>query len=303
MSDSDSTTVRPVRSIAPMLMLGTLLTLTAMMLPRMHVRERALNDYVPQAAPVETVAAAPQQEPQQPKPRQPTAFDREAAMSPSQLMNRWDDLIDEASRKFHVPKAWIRAVMQRESGGRTMMAADRPIVSSAGAQGLMQVQPDTYVEMAAQYRLGSDPFNPRDNIFAGAAYLRWLHKRYGFPAMFAAYNAGPGRLEDHLRNGASLPAETRAYVSHIAGVVDASVVDGRVPARKGILVKFTRPDGRAIRIDASKVEAIRAPLPGEYEGDVESVIEMGGRYQAIRETLEIARSAVRAVGGLSDGLS
>jgi len=88
-----------------------------------------------------------------------------------------------------------------------MLGEGMPIVSSAGAVGLMQLLPATYGEMAAQYRLGDNPFEPRDNIMAGAAYLRWLHHKYGSPAMFAAYNAGPGRLEDHLK-GASLPAET-----------------------------------------------------------------------------------------------
>ena len=75
--------------------------------------------------------------------------------------------------------------------------------------------------MAAQYRLGTDPFNPHDNIYAGAAYLRWLHGKYGFPAMFAAYNTGPGNLEDHLYHGQPLPAETRAYtvagITHLLG--------------------------------------------------------------------------------------
>ncbi len=66
--------------------------------------------------------------------------------------------------------------MRQESGGRTMMARGVLIVSRAGAIGLMQVMPDTYSEMAAEHRLGPDPFNPRDNIMAGAAYLRWLHK-------------------------------------------------------------------------------------------------------------------------------
>ncbi len=123
-----------------------------------------------------------------------SAYDEESGMRPSQLLNRWDTVITEASQRFHVPKAWIRAVMAHESGGRTMLGEDQPIVSHAGAVGLMQVLPGTYVEMAAQHQLGDNPFDARDNIMAGTAYLRWLHQRYGFPAMFAAYNAGPGRL-------------------------------------------------------------------------------------------------------------
>ena len=86
-------------------------------------------------------------------------------------------MITEASQRFHVPKAWIRAVMRQESGGRTMLGEDQPIVSRAGAIGLMQVMPATYGEMAEQHKLGADPFDARDNIMAGAAYLRWLHKQ------------------------------------------------------------------------------------------------------------------------------
>jgi hypothetical protein len=294
LSDSDSVLadsslatalqIRPVRSPAPLLMLGMLLTIAALMMPRLHVRESEpvsrLNLFSPQVEKVEVT---------------PSIYAREAAMSSKELLNRWDEVISEASRKFNVPKSWIRAVMQRESGGRTMLAPGKPIVSSAGALGLMQVLPDTYEEMAQQYKLGSNPQNARDNIFAGTAYLRWLHKRYGFPAMFAAYNAGPGRVDDHLHHGARLPAETRAYVGHITKVLGKS---GAMPkAASPLMVKFTRPDGGAIRINAGKVDQVRAPLPGEYEDGVKAVIRIGDRYQAVRENLEIARSAILAVGG------
>ena len=124
-------------------------------------------------------------------PVQPSAYDEESTMSSSELLGRWDAAITEASQRFHVPKAWIRAVMAHESGGRTMLGEGKPIVSRAGAVGLMQVLPATYDQMAEQHRLGGNPFDARDNIMAGTAYLRWLHQRYGFPKMFAAYNAGP----------------------------------------------------------------------------------------------------------------
>ena len=138
----------------------------------------------------------------------------EAGMSAGELMQRWEPMIADAARRFQVPAAWIHNVMRNETGGRTFLHG-QPITSSRGALGLMQVEPGTYAEMAAQYRLGDDPFNPQDNIYAGAAYLRWLHGKYGFPAMFAAYNDGPGHLEDHLHHGQPLPQETRNYVASI----------------------------------------------------------------------------------------
>ncbi|WP_137392502.1 lytic transglycosylase domain-containing protein [Rhodoligotrophos defluvii] len=127
-------------------------------------------------------------------------------------LDRWQPFIAEAATRFAIPEAWIRAVMQAESGGRTRLDG-RPITSRAGAMGLMQVMPDTYEAMRARHDLGDDPHDPRDNILAGAAYLRAMYERFGFPGLFAAYNAGPGRYAEHLRAGRPLPAETRAYLA------------------------------------------------------------------------------------------
>lgn len=221
---------------------------------------------------------------------QPTVYDKESAMTPSQLLGRWDGLITEASERFHVPKAWIRAVMRQESGGRTMLGENQPIISRAGAIGLMQVLPETYDEMAMEHKLGANPFNARDNIMAGTAYLRWLHHKYGYPAMFAAYNAGPGVLEDHLEHGARLPAETRAYVGNITKALHAD--------KSGLeLIRFTRPDGARVKIEAGQVIAVRAPLPGEYGDSVKAVLTLNHhRQQAIVETVASARAAIRAAG-------
>ena len=106
--------------------------------------------------------------------------------------------------------------MQAESGGRTLWNG-RPIVSRAGAMGLMQLMPGTWREMRARLGLGHNPHHPRDNILAGTAYLRAMHDRFGYPGLFAAYNAGPARYREHLETGRRLPAETLAYVTAVAG--------------------------------------------------------------------------------------
>lgn len=217
----------------------------------------------------------------------PSAYDEEQRMSPQQLLNRWDGFVTEASQRYHVPKAWIRAVMRQETGGRTMMEDGKPIVSRAGAVGLMQVMPQTYGEMAQAYRLGDDPFDAHDNIMAGAAYLRWLHRRYGYPRMFAAYNAGPGRVE----KGGRLPAETRAYIGGIAQMLHG------LKASDQDRLNFTRPDGGTVKVDADRVTAVRAPLPGEYAPAVKAVISMGNTHQAVRESVALATAALRATGG------
>jgi soluble lytic murein transglycosylase-like protein len=119
----------------------------------------------------------------------------------------WSADIAEASRRFGVPVSWIRAVMQMESAG------DARAVSPKGAMGLMQIMPETWAELRGRYGFGADPYDPRDNIQAGAAYLREMHDHYGYPGLFAAYNAGPRRMDEHLSEGRALPAETQAYLA------------------------------------------------------------------------------------------
>jgi hypothetical protein len=273
--------IRP-RNLARTLLLGGLCCVAALMLQTANFGpQRNLSSMHRPSMLVRLIDAA------QPKAVEPSAYDVESGMSSSQLLNRWDSVITEASQRFHVPAAWIRAVMRQESGGRTMLAANKPIVSRAGAVGLMQVLPSTYDQMAEQHELGDDPFDARDNIMAGAAYLRWLHQRYGFPKMFAAYNAGPGRVEQ----GGRLPAETRAYVGGITKTLKSAKVLDKV--------KLTRPDGAALKVDPFAVTEIRAPMPGEYGASVKAVLTLNHhKHQAVRENVTIARSAIRASGGL-----
>ena len=74
---------------------------------------------------------------------------------------------------------------------------------------------------AVRYGLGPDPFDVRNNILAGAAYLREMHDRYGRTGMLAAYNAGPGRWEEHITQARPLPLETVAYVARLAPMIGA----------------------------------------------------------------------------------
>jgi membrane-bound lytic murein transglycosylase B len=191
-----------------------------------------------------------------------------------------------------VPVAWINAVMRVESGGRTMLTETQPMISSKGAIGLMQVLPATYGEMRAQYGLGADPFNTRDNIHAGAAYLRWLRGKYGYPALFAAYNAGPGQVDDLLARGKPLPAETRAYVTRVGAILDFGADGTFINA-----AKLTRPDGSPVLIDPLAVSSIRGVVPGEYPDGVQTVLTMGRLTQGVRETAAAATAAIRIRGG------
>ena len=220
-------------------------------------------------------------------------YDPEAGMSASELMQRWEPMISDAAKRFKIPASWIRNVMRSESGGRAFLNG-LPITSNKGALGLMQVEPGTYTEMAAQYRLGVDPFDPKNNIYAGAAYLRWLHGKYGFPAMFAAYNTGPGHLEDHIHHGAPLPAETRAYVASITRALGKG---GEWLARNDKLI-LTAPNGHKLTLDPDEVRSVRAPLPGEYASGVASVVELGRLHQGVKESPE---NILAALPGLRRG--
>ena len=128
---------------------------------------------------------------------------------PGPAWDPWGPYVTEAAQRFDVPENWIRAVMHQESGGQEFA------VSAPGAMGLMQVMPFTYDLMRQQYNLGDDAYDPHNNILAGVAYIRQMYDIYGSPGFLAAYNAGPGRLDDFLTRNRALPAETRHYVAMI----------------------------------------------------------------------------------------
>ncbi|MGK6317157.1 lytic transglycosylase domain-containing protein [Neorhizobium sp. DT-125] len=137
----------------------------------------------------------------------------------------WASYVAEAARRFAIPDRWIRAVMRVESDH------DPQAVSPKGAMGLMQIMSATWQELRIRYRLGDDPYDPRNNVLAGAAYLAELHDLYGSPGFLAAYNAGPGRYEQHLVTGDPLPAETVDYIAKIVPTIDAVAAETYRPAR------------------------------------------------------------------------
>ena len=155
------------------------------------------------------------------------------------------DYIAEAARRFGVPIAWIRAVMDAESAG------DARAVSRKGAMGLMQIMPDTWSELRARYGLGRDPFDPRDNILAGAAYLREMHDRYGSPGFLAAYNAGPQRYDEYLAGVRALPAETRAYVALLAPLIGGKLLGRATTISAADPLAWTRSPLFVVRANGS----------------------------------------------------
>ncbi|MCX8999935.1 lytic transglycosylase domain-containing protein [Rhizobiaceae bacterium BDR2-2] len=173
--------------------------------------------------------------------------------------------ITEASKRFGIPEHWIHAVLRAESAG------DVWAISSAGAMGLMQVMPDTWASLRVRHQLGRDPYDPHDNIMAGAAYLRAMWDRYGnVAAMLAAYNAGPGRYDEYLSTGRTLPAETRAYVAALV-----PVVGGAAASASPVAAPAPPPDWREAPLFVTHPNDRRiaaAPPSAAQSGDTRATI-------------------------------
>ena len=116
----------------------------------------------------------------------------------------YNDAIAEAASLYRLDPHLIRAIIRAES------AFNPFAVSRAGAQGLMQLMPAVAEELNVL-----DPFDPRQNIFGGARYLRWLLDRNdgNLDLAVASYNAGPGAVARY--NGIPPYRETRNYVKKV----------------------------------------------------------------------------------------
>lgn len=171
--------------------------------------------------------------------------------------------ITRASRRFGIPEHWITAVMRVESAGKPHA------ISSKGAIGLMQIMPATWSDLRVRHGLGTDAYNPRDNILAGAAYLRELHDRYGSLGFLAAYNAGPGRYEEYCSKGRPLPAETQEYVARIAPLLRSPSVLGSIAIAGG-----DAPAWRQARLFAAQGDGVsiatetQSSMPRTRDGSV-----------------------------------
>jgi soluble lytic murein transglycosylase-like protein len=120
------------------------------------------------------------------------------------IVDTYDEHIQEASQRFNIPQALVKAVIVIESN------CDSKAISHAGAQGLMQLMPRTAAEMGVK-----DVFNPRQNILGGTRYLRYLANSYDGDLVLtlASYNAGQNAVNRHM----DIPpiAETQRYVRRV----------------------------------------------------------------------------------------
>jgi Transglycosylase SLT domain len=113
-----------------------------------------------------------------------------------------------------------RAVSLVESGGHQFTRTGQIMRSSAGALGIMQLMPST----AAQ--LGVDPYNAQQNYAGGRAYLNQLHNKFGnWHDALAAYNWGPGHVENALKQHHAFPPSVEGYVSSVEGNITIGAIN------------------------------------------------------------------------------
>lgn len=129
---------------------------------------------------------------------------RSSKKKPSEYIREYENIIKQASRVFKVEPFLIKAVIKAESD------FDNRAVSRKGAQGLMQLMPDTANDMEVE-----DPFSPEENIFGGTRYLSLLLERFknNKRLALAAYNAGPEAVEEY--GGIPPFSETISFVRRV----------------------------------------------------------------------------------------
>jgi len=123
---------------------------------------------------------------------------------PNQYILAYEGIIKQAASRFRVEYPLIKAVIKAESD------FNHKALSHKGAQGLMQLMPDTAEDMKV-----GDPFNPEENIFGGTRYLGMLLERYknNKKLALAAYNAGPEAVEAY--SGIPPYPETQSFVKKV----------------------------------------------------------------------------------------
>ncbi|XXX80435.1 lytic transglycosylase domain-containing protein [Sorangium sp. So ce134] len=140
--------------------------------------------------------------------RRPSARPGMTPVAPSDKsldrFSRYDTWIRQAATLYQIPEELVRAVIKCESD------YDPRAVSPVGAQGLMQLMPETALRMQVR-----DAFDARENIFGGTRYLRILANLFNgdLDLTIAGYNAGEGAV---MRYGGIPPyEETQAYVTRV----------------------------------------------------------------------------------------
>jgi soluble lytic murein transglycosylase-like protein len=170
-----------------------------------------------------------------------------------------DELVSSASGTYRLDPDLVNSVIRAESGFNVHA------VSPKGAQGLMQLMPQTASSLGVQ-----DVFDPQANVEGGTRYLRELLERYNFDLIkaLAAYNAGPERVEQY--GGVPPYYETRAYVARIVRDFNKK----KLKEKNGLQPAHVRKTSGGIPAEGqtsgkSKTAAAKTPISAESSAAAE----------------------------------
>ena len=208
--------------------------------------------------------------------------------------HKYEDVVIREAERIGLDPSLAVHVLYKETGNLKNPESAR---SKAGAIGVMQLMPRTAKE------LGVDPLNPEENIRGGVTYLKQMYDKYQDPTLaFAAYNAGPGRVDKALKSGqgiASLPRETQNYVvaNRMAGGGIVAFQDGglnrpfttdprgitRVPQYP--LALYEKPEKRRV-MAGSDANVYPGMSDLNYYNELAAQLEKDPTYEPYKEEME-----------------
>ena len=167
-----------------------------------------------------------------------------AVAAPPPKPQTLNEVINTISDRHHLDPDFINSVIHAESGFNPRA------VSPKGAQGLMQLMPQTASKLGV-----SNAFDPRANVEGGTRYLSELLERYNFDVIkaLAAYNAGPHRVEQY--RGVPPYYETRAYVARIVRDYNRK----KLAERKAVVAAAKRNGSKTAAQPAAAVKQAAIP--------------------------------------------
>ena len=240
--------------------------------PAAHASER--TRLIPATS--DRVTIAPEQAAQMPPP--PLAARPVVHRSREEICNT----VAHAAEVYDLPAPFLIKLLFQES------RFDAGVVSAAGALGIAQFMPATAKGMGLE-----NPFDPVQAISASARLLRNLVERFGNVGLAAAaYNAGPKRIEDWLKQKSRLPAETQGYVKHITGRPAEiwkgkdALPDSRLPRRapcqeKAGLLAWNGPDTIPMPAPSPRREAVR--IAASKMAEIAKAVEQKAKHKAAKK--------------------
>lgn len=209
------------------------------------------------------------------------------AAAPTNLFNGPDPVhkspavqfaVASTANKLGVDPQWATRVAYAETGSENNPYS---ATSDKGAVGPMQLMPETAKE------LGVDPNDPNANIQGGVTYLQNMNRRYGGNQVLAtaAYNAGPGQVDDFINKGTPLPAETMKYIG---------TVFGQDPQK--LLTQAGAVPGEHVQLGTTNPAKVMVPTADQTQG-LQPVPISDPARAAVKQLLSLRNLAMLAPSG------